>query len=257
MDSSIDYYTNYLTNHNNPYYNKLYNITINQTFHKARNILFNICNLIECRYNISLEQFMHTVDFAIKDTIDTYGSVNIQNNDWFLYTPLHLACSCYMKIKPLEEKYNHSASNKFKKSQIEIIIKQQEYLIIQLLLNGADISILSREEYTEFIDESNLPKKRDNIYYSFDKKKYYIQHSGRTPLCMPIQRNIDMDNASKMRSRLLNIIIIRKNAIEFVKLVSNTTGLLPDIANVVFDYSHTFIQSIHYDLAKASFDINI
>ena len=54
-----------------------------------------------------------------------------------------------------------------------------------------------------------------------------------------------------------NIIIIRKHAIEFVKLVSNTTGLLPDIANVVFDCSHTFIQSIHYDLAKASFDINI
>ena len=43
--------------------------------------------------------------------------------------------------------------------------KQQEYLIIQLLLNGAYISILSREVYTEFIDESNLPKKRDNIGY--------------------------------------------------------------------------------------------
>ena len=100
-----------------------------------------------------------------------------------------------------------------------------------------------------------MPKKRDNIGYCFSKKKYYIQHSGRTPLCMPVQRNIDMDNAYQMRSRLLNIIIIRKDAIEFVKLVSNTTLLLPDIANVVFDYSHTFIQSIHYDLAKASLDV--
>jgi hypothetical protein len=48
---------------------------------------------------------------------------------------------------------------------------------------------------------------------------------------------------------ITNKIIPRKQAIEFVRDVSIGSGLLPDIANVVFDYYSEFRQNNHYDLA--------
>ena len=97
-----------------------------------------------------------------------------------------------------------------------------EYLIELLLLNGADINI---------VDNNNL-------------KPYEISPE--------LYRIVDIRNETKLRSKLValikNIILDRDEAIVFVREVSSV--LLPDIANVVFDYRYLFDASKHYDLAK-------
>jgi len=97
-----------------------------------------------------------------------------------------------------------------------------EYLIELLLLNGADINI---------VDNNNL-------------KPYEISPE--------LYRIVDTRIETKLRSKLValikNIILDRDEAIVFVREVSSV--LLPDIANVVFDYRYLFDASKHYDLAK-------
>lgn len=63
-----------------------------------------------------------------------------------------------------------------------------------------------------------------------------------------------MDEHGKMiynnfQKMITNKIIPRKQAIEFVRDVSIGAEILPDIANVVFDYYSEFRQNNHYDMA--------
>lgn len=87
-----------------------------------------------------------------------------------------------------------------------------EYFIKKLLLNNVNININKISQF--FI-----------IYDNHEKKVYH--------------------NIMKMTK---NIIMKREDAIKYVRDVS--TYLLPDIANVVFDYSYTFRSNIHYNLAS-------
>ena len=69
-----------------------------------------------------------------------------------------------------------------------------------------------------------------------------------------IKNKIYMDEHGKMiynnfQKMITNKIIPRKQAIEFVRDVSIGAEILPDIANVVFDYYSEFRQNNHYDLA--------
>ena len=99
-----------------------------------------------------------------------------------------------------------------------------EYFIQEMLLKDADISIKNNCQLTPL--------------------------SWHPDECRPV----DMKNRRIMHQRLHDIvedvILDRKNAIRFVKKMSNF--LLPDIANVVFDHRYKFDSNIHSNLAQAS-----
>ena len=87
-----------------------------------------------------------------------------------------------------------------------------EYFIKRLLINGANTDVLNNFRYGYFRDQHQI-----HVF----------------------------NNIKKM---INNKIVPRKDAINFVRDVSEY--LLPDIANVVFDYAYQFNNKTHYGLAN-------
>jgi len=99
-----------------------------------------------------------------------------------------------------------------------------EYFIQEMLLKGADINIEDNYKLTPL-------SWHPDVYRSVNKKFGQVMHQ-------------------RLHDIVQDIILDRKNAIRFVKKMSNF--LLPDIANVVFDHRYKFDYNIHSNLAQAS-----
>lgn len=97
-----------------------------------------------------------------------------------------------------------------------------EYLIETMILNGADINIVDNDNLTPL---DIIPKS-----------------------CRAVDRKLEIKLHGKLVELVKSIILDREEAIVFVRDVSSV--LLPDIANVVFDYCYLFDDSKHHDLAR-------
>ena len=150
------------------------------------------------------------VNTIINKTLEKYGTLDTVINN---YGRLNLVNSPLFKLCNTLVTYHNEASYKFV-NKWYIINKETiiEYFIKKLLLNGANTKVLDNFRYGLFQDQ---------------------------------QERMVNNNIQKM---LKNIIVPRKDAIKYVKDVSNY--LLPDIANIVFDYAHNFNCKTHYSLAN-------
>ena len=151
----------------------------------------------------------YVIDTIISKTLEKYGTLDIAREGYMIFMNTPLTHLC----RSLYTYHNH-VSYKFV-NKWYIINKETivEYFIKQLIIYGVNIG-----------------------HIIGIKNKIYMDEHGK----------MIYNNFQKM---ITNKIIPRKQAIEFVRDVSIGAEILPDIANVVFDYYSEFRQNNHYDLA--------
>lgn len=151
----------------------------------------------------------YVIDIIISKTLEKYGTLNITREGYMDFMNTPLTMIC----RSLYTYHNHVSYkfvNKWYIVNKETIV---EYFIKQLIIYGVNIG-----------------------HIIGIKNKIYMDEHGK----------MIYNNFQKM---ITNKIIPRKQAIEFVRDVSIGAKILPDIANVVFDYYSEFRQNNHYDLA--------
>ena len=151
----------------------------------------------------------YVIDTIISKTLEKYGTLDIAREGYMDFMNTPLTHLC----RSLYTYHNHVSYkfvNKWYIVNKETIV---EYFIKQLIIYGVNIS-----------------------HIIGIKNKIYMDEHGK----------MIYNNFQKM---ITNKIIPRKQAIEFVRDVSIGAKILPDIANVVFDYYSEFRQNNHYDLA--------
>jgi len=91
-----------------------------------------------------------------------------------------------------------------------------EYMIKQLLIAGGDFDIKNKK--------------------------------GKTALDLYDERFYEKRNIKELNGFINNIFFPRKDAIEFIKSVSDATGILYDVSNIVFSYVSIIRDYEHYNL---------
>lgn len=199
----IDLFCRYGYNINtlNPSFVLLYKLPVIQyligKISKPLNYLGKLISLLEYNdKNMVWENFTETVDYIIKITIKLYGSLNEKNVLGCTY--LHNICNDYRWLRF---------------EQQPIIFSKYEYVIRQLILNGADINILDNYERT--------PLDKVQITHNVYRNEYH-----KTLHC-------------KLLGIVDELVITKDKADQYIDDIS--LFILPDIANIVFDYSYCYI----------------
>ena len=151
----------------------------------------------------------YVIDTIISKTLEKYGTLDIARKGYMDFMNTPLTHLC-RNLYTYHNHVSHKFVNNWYIVNKEIIV---EYFIKQLIIYGVNIS-----------------------HIIGIKNKIYMDSHGK----------LIYNNFQKM---ITNKVIPRKQAIEFVRDVSIGAGLLPDIANVVFDYYSEFRQNNHYNLA--------
>jgi hypothetical protein len=156
----------------------------------------------------------YVIDTIISKTLEKYGTLDIARKGYMDFMNTPLAHLC-RNLYTYHNHVSHKFVNKWYIINKETIV---EYFIKQLIIYGVNIG--------HIIDIKN------KIYMDEHGKMIYNQ----------------------FQKMITNKIIPRKQAIEFVRNVNIGTGILPDIANVVFDHYSEFRQNNHYDLAANAYN---
>ena len=157
---------------------------------------------------LSFEEFKNFFDSLMSYYISLYGSVNIQVRD--KYTPFHALFIKYIR--------NFSSSVFYEKRK-----ERYEYMIKELLLAGGDIDIKNHRGLSAL-------EQCDNYNYTLDEKPF-------------------LDSQKEQLIKYINSILVpRQDAVDFIISVSDSTGLLYDVSNIVFQHTYIFREYEHNNL---------
>ena len=179
---------------------------------------------------------------SIVDFIEKYGSSSLDRFAYLTDTTLNIFTISFEQYKDIvsilitysievygtvniQNKWGHTVFHTlfakfmgiYSSSSMDADEKRYKYFIEQLLLNSGDIDI-----------KNNLGKTA------------WDQCSGGGQILKIRREELDLF--------IKSIIVPEKNAIEFIKSVSDTTGILLDVSNVIFSYAHIVRQYEHADI---------